>query len=70
MIDLHSLNNHGRGTLRIICADFFSNSPEIFDMASVFSTDNICKQFGPKLFGSKLIDTLMIFLKQFDQVVF
>ena len=36
MIDLHSLNNHGpvngRGALRIVCADFFSNSPEIFDM--------------------------------------
>ena len=60
MIDLHSLNNHGSGALRIICAD-----------ASVFSTDNICKLFGHiKLFGSKLFDTLMIFLKQFDQVVF
>ena len=32
MIDLHSLNNHGRGALRIICADSFSNGPEIFDM--------------------------------------
>ena len=32
LMDLHSLNNHGRGALSIIYADFFSNSPEIFDM--------------------------------------
>ena len=73
LIDLHSLNNHGRGALRIICADFFQIAQkclhDLLTLASVFSTDNICKQFGPKLFGSKLFDTLMIFLKQFDQVV-
>ena len=65
------MNNHGRRALRIICADFFFQiAQKILTLASVFSTDNICKQFGPKLFGSKLFDTFMIFLKQFDQVVF
>ena len=45
MIDLHSLNNHGKGALWIICAVFFSNSPEIAYEISTFEVD-----FDKKIF--------------------
>ena len=65
-----------KSKLFVIIAQCFLNS---FDASGdLSSSDNLCKQFGPRsgptecrsLSGSKLFDTLIVFLKDFFEKVY
>ena len=57
--------------------DDITMNNSFFASGDLSSTDNLCKQFGPRsgpteycsLFGSKLFDTLIVFLKDFFEKV-
>ena len=38
-------------------------------VVTLLSADNLCKQFGPRSGPTKLLDTLMVFLKDFFEKV-